>query len=391
MAYFGSFWSMLFFIERATMNEITVKPVRTKSELNQFIKFPWKIYKDDKYWVPPLLMEQKTLLNKQKNPFFKAATAEYFLAFRKDEIVGRIAAIKNDMHLKYHNDSSGQFGFFECINDQQVANALFDTAKSWIKTQGLKYMRGPANPSSNDIYGMLVEGFDDSPRLLMPYNPEYYIKLCENYGMKKAKDLFAWKLVNEKLMASEKLKRGQELVRKRYNMKISQLDMKNFQKDLEKFKFVYNKAWAPNWGFVPMTEEQIDAMAKDMKPLAEPSLVLFGEIDDKLVGAALVMLDYNVIFKQMNGRLFPFNFIKLFTQKKKIKYARILTLGIIPEHQKKGLDTIFYWEIVNRAADIGIRLGEASWVLEDNDMMNRGLELMNAERYKKYRIWEVEV
>ncbi len=280
-------------------------------------------------------MEQKTLLNKQKNPFFKAADADYFLAYRNGEIVGRIAAVKNDFHLKYHNDGSGQFGFFECINDQQVANTLFDTAKAWMKEKGLKFMNGPANPSSNDIYGMLVEGFDDSPRLLMPYNPEYYIKLCENYGMKKAKDLFAWKIVNEKLMASEKLKRGQELVRKRYNLKISQLDMKTFQKDLEKFKYVYNKAWAPNWGFVPMTEEQIDAMAKDMKPLAEPSLVLFGEIEGKLVGAALVMLDYNYIFKQMNGRLLPFNFIKLFTQKKKIKWARILTLGIIPEYQKK--------------------------------------------------------
>jgi hypothetical protein len=373
------------------MKEIIVKPVTTKSELNQFIKFPWKIYKDDKHWVPPLLMEQKTLLNKQKNPFFKAAEAGYFLAYRNGDVVGRIAAIKNDLHLKYHNDASGQFGFFECINDQEVANALFDKAKSWMKEKGLKYMKGPANPSSNDIYAMLVEGFYDAPRLLMPYNPEYYIKLCENYGMKKAKDMFAWKLVNEKLMASEKLKRGQELVRKRYNLIISQLDMKNFQKDLEKFKYVYNKAWAPNWGFVPMTEEQIDAMAKDMKPLAEPSLVLFGEIDGKLIGAALVMLDYNFIFKQMNGRLLPFNFIKLFTQKKKIKWARILTLGIIPEYQKKGLDTIFYWEIVNRAAEIGIRLGEASWVLEDNDMMNRGLELMNAERYKRYRIWEVEV
>jgi hypothetical protein len=373
------------------MQEVTVKSVTNKSELNQFIKFPWQIYKDDKYWVPPLLMEQKTLLNKQKNPFFKDAQAEYFLAYRNGKVVGRIAAIKNDIHLKYHNDSSGQFGFFECINDQQVANALFDKAKSWMKEKNLKYMRGPANPSSNDIYGMLIEGFDDSPRLLMPYNPKYYNELCDNYGMKKAKDMFAWKLVNEKLMASEKLKRGQELVRKRYNLKISQLDMKHFQKDLEKFKYVYNKAWAPNWGFVPMTEEQIDAMAKDMKPLAEPSLVLFGEIGDKLIGAALVMLDYNFIFKQMNGRLFPFNFIKLFTQKKKIKWARILTLGIIPEFQRKGLDTIFYWEIVHRAANIGIRLGEASWVLEDNDMMNRGLELMNAEKYKRYRIWEAEV
>ena len=382
---------MLFFVEENRIMEVTVKKVSTKKELNDFIKFPWKIYKGNKYWVPPLLMEQKVLLDKNKNPFFEAAEAEYFLAYKNDEIVGRIAAIKNDIHLKYHNDESGQFGFFESIDDQNVANALFDKAKSWMKEKNLKFMRGPANPSSNDIYGMLIEGFDDSPRLLMPYNPEYYIKLCENYGMKKGKDLYAWKIINEKLMESEKLRRGQDLVRKRYDVKISQLDMKNFAKELDKFKYVYNKAWAPNWGFVPMTGEQIDAMAKDMKPLAEPSLVLFGEIDGKLIGAALVMLDYNFIFKQMNGRLFPFNFIKLFTQKKKIKWARILTLGIIPEYQKKGLDAIFYWEIVNRAAEIGIRLGEASWVLEDNDMMNRGLELMNGQRYKTYRIWEQKV
>jgi hypothetical protein len=382
---------MLFFMKGFTMQHITVKPVTNKSELNQFIRFPWKIYKNDKYWVPPLIMEQKNLLNKKKNPFFKAAEAEYFLAYRNGETAGRIAAVKNEIHLKYHNDSSGQFGFFECIDDQHVANALFDKAKSWLKEKGLKFMKGPANPSSNDIYGMLIEGFDDSPRLLMPYNPQYYIRLCENYGLKKAKDMFAWKIVKDKILASEKLKRGQEIVRQRYGLKISQLDMKNFNKELDRFKYVYNKAWAPNWGFVPMTEEQIDAMAKDMKPLAEPSLVLFGEINGNLVGAALVMLDYNQVFKLMNGRLLPFNFLKLFTHKKKISWARILTLGIIPEYQKRGLDTVFYWEIVQRASALGIYNGEASWVLEDNEMMNRGLELMNADRYKRYRIWEVEV
>ncbi len=370
------------------MHEINVKPVSNKKELNHFIKFPWKIYKDDKFWVPPLLMEQKTLLNKQKNPFYKNAEAEFFLAYKNDEIVGRIAAIINHTHIKSHNDSTGQFGFFESINDQQVANALFDKAKIWLKENGLKFMNGPANPSSNDIYGMLIEGFDDPPRLLMSYNPEYYISLCENYGMKKAKDMFAWKIVDTIILSSEKLRRGQELVRNRYKLKISQLDMKNFHKDLDKFKYVYNKAWAPNWGFVPLSEEQIDLMAKDMKPIVEPSLVLFGEIEGKLIGAALVMLDYNQIFKGMNGRLFPFNFLKLFLMKKKIKWARILTLGIIPEYQKKGLDTIFYWEIIHRAAALGIHLGEASWVLEDNEMMNRGLELMNAEKYKRYRIWE---
>ena len=158
--------------------------------------------------------------------------------------------------------------------------------------------------------------------------------------MKKAKDMYAWKLEHSQVSTSDKLKRGQEIVRNRYKMKVTQLNMKNFDNDLEKFKYVYNKAWAPNWGFVPMTEEQIDAMAKDLKPLAEPSLVLFGTIGDELIGAALVMLDYNRVFKNMNGRLFPFNFIKLFTQKKKIEWARILTLGVIPEFQKKGLDAV---------------------------------------------------
>jgi hypothetical protein len=373
------------------MSEITIKKVASPLDLKQFIKLPWKIYKNYKYWVPPLLMEQKKLLNKKKNPFFKNAEAEYFLAIKNGEVCGRIAAIKNELHLKYHNDEAGQFGFFECIDDQEAANALFDAAKKWLKEKGLKYMRGPANPSSNDIYGMLIEGFDDLPRLLMPYNPEYYIRLCEKYGLKKAKDLYAWKIVSEKILSSEKLRRGQEIVRKRYNIKITQLELKNFNKELEKFKYVYNKAWAPNWGFVALTNEQIDDMAKDMKPLAEPSLVIFGEIEGKLVGAALVMLDYNQIFHKMNGRLFPFNFIKLFTQKKKINWVRILTLGIIPEFQKKGLDTVFYWEILHRGAAINIHRGEASWVLEDNEMMNRGLELMNADRYKGYRIWECQL
>jgi GNAT superfamily N-acetyltransferase len=225
----------------------------------------------------------------------------------------------------------------------------------------------------------------------MTYNPEYYLRLCDNYGFKKAKDLYAIKLETDKVLSSEKLVRGQELVKKRSGLVISELDMKNFEKELEKVKEVYNKAWAPNWGFVPLTEKEIEAMAKDLKQLAEPKLVLFGEIGGKLVGFALVMLDYNQIFKKMNGRLFPFGFLKLFTEKKKITWSRIITLGIIPEYQKKGLDSVFYYEIVKRAAALGIFLGEASWILEDNEMMLRGAELMNGERYKEYRIYTMDI
>ncbi|MBI1938108.1 MAG: hypothetical protein HYS25_08270 [Ignavibacteriales bacterium] len=373
------------------MSGIKISTVATKKDLITFIKFPWKIYKNDPHWVPPLIYDKKKILDKEKNPFFEHAEMEMFLAERNGEIVGRIAAIKNDLHNKYHNDNVGFFGFFECINDQSVANTLFDAANKWLKSKGLSAMRGPANPSSNDEYGMLLEGFDDEPRILMPYNPKYYLDLCENYGMKKAKDLNAFKLESDKVLSADKIGRVAELAKKRYGLKISELDMKNFNSELDKIKFVYNKAWAPNWGFVPLTEAEIDAMAKDLKPLAEPSLVLFGEIDNQLVGFALVMLDYNQIFKSMNGKIFPFNFIKLYTQKKKIEWSRIITLGIIPEHQKKGLDAVFYWEIVNRARRLGILLGEASWVLEDNDMMNRGAAAMNGEVYKKYRLFQLDI
>jgi GNAT superfamily N-acetyltransferase len=373
------------------MSGIQIETVKNKKDLMRFIKFPWEIYKNDPYWVPPLLIDRLKILDTKKNPFYQHAEIELFIAKKDGKIVGRIAAIKNDLHNKFHNDNVGFFGFFECINDQQIANALFDHAKDWLQKKGFDTMRGPANPSSNDEYGMLIDGFEDSPRILMTYNPKYYLSLCENYGFTKAKDLYAYKLENKKVTSSDKLRRVAEIAQKRSGIKISQLDKKHFDRDLEKVKYVYNKAWAPNWGFVPMTDAELDAMAKDLKPLVEPSLVLFGEIENKLVGFALVMLDYNEIFKDLDGKLFPFGFIKLLTQKKKIKWSRIITLGVIPEYQKKGLDAVFYWEIVNRAHNIGIDLGEASWILEDNEMMNRGAKVMNGEVYKTYRIYDKKI
>ncbi len=370
---------------------IEITKVSSQADLMSFIKFPWKIYDGHPHWVPPLIMDRKKMFSTEKNPFFKHAEMQLFLAKTNGQLVGRIAAIKNDLHNQHHNDKVGFFGFFECVNDQDVANKLFDSAKQWLKEKGLDRMRGPANPSSNDEYGMLAEGFDDPPRILMTYNPPYYLNLCEGYGLKKAKDLNAWMLETDKVLSSEKLKRVADIAQQRSRLKITQIDMKNFNSELDKVKYVYNKAWAPNWGFVPMTDEEIDTMAKDFKSIIEPSLVLFGEIDNKLVGFALVVLDYNYVFKQMNGHLFPFGIFKLFTQKKNIKWARIITLGIIPEYQKRGLDAVFYYEIVKRAAKINIFLGEASWVLEDNEMMNRGLDVMNAHPYKRYRIYEISI
>jgi len=373
------------------MSDIKIISMKSKSDKKRFIKFAWQIYRNDPYWVPPLIMDKMKILNEKKNPFFKNAEMELFMAFKNDKPVGRIAAIKNDLHNKYHNENIGFFGFFESVNDQEVANKLFDTVKDWLKNKGLDAMRGPANPSSNDEYGLLIEGFDDSPRLMMTYNPKYYIDLIENYGFKKIKDLYAYKIEYEKIIQAPKIKRVADIARRRTGIEIRQINMKDFKNELEKVKYVYNKAWAPNWGFVPMSDEEIDLLAKDLKPIVEPSLVLFGEIKGETVGFSLVMPDYNEIFINMNGRLFPFGIFKLFTQKKKITWARILTLGLIPEYQRKGLDAVFYYEILQRAHKLGIDKGEASWILENNDMMNRAAVDMQGELYKKYRIYQMPI
>ncbi|HET56298.1 MAG TPA: hypothetical protein ENN33_13935 [Ignavibacteria bacterium] len=373
------------------MSSVEIITVNSKSDLKKFLKFPWLIYKDNLNWVPPLLYDIKKVLNKKKNPFFNHADMELFFAVKEGSVVGRIAAIKNDLHNKEHNDKIGFFGFFESINDQDVANKLFDTAAQWISEKELTAMRGPANPSVNDVYGLLIDGFDDPPRILMPYNPKYYIDLMDNYGFKKAKDLYAWKISKEKMETNDKIKRVADIALRRSNATIRPLNMKDFNNELEKVKFVYNKAWEPNWGFVPLTDEEIDALAADLKPLVDPNLVLFLEIENKTVGFALTMPDYNFIFKEMNGRLFPFNFIKLFTKRKTIPWARILILGVIPEFQKRGLDAALYYEIMVRAKKRNIVRGEASWILEDNTMMNRGAETMNGDLYKKYRVYEKEL
>jgi len=373
------------------MSEIKVTPVNSQYELKQFIKFPWEIYKDSPNWIPPLIQERKAILNRNKNPFFLHSEMELFIAWKNEKPVGRIAAIKNDRHNKYHNENAGFLGFFESINCQETAGRLFDSAAEWLRLKGLTRILGPANPSSNNDWGLLTEGFEYPPAFMMPYNPEYYLKLFENYGFQKAKDLLGYKLSREIITKSEKIKRIVDLTKERYKIKIKQIDLKNFDEELEKVKFVYNKAWAPNWGFVPFTDEEITAVANDLKKLIDPRLVLFAEVDGEPVGFSLTMLDYNYILNKMNGKMFPFGFLKLFTERKNIQWARILTLGIIPEYRKRGVDALLYWELLNNGVGMGLQYAEASWILEDNEMMNNAVLNLGGKLYKKYRIYQIEL
>jgi len=350
------------------------------------------IYKEDKVWVCPFDNDIEAIFDPDKNPYFKHGDAErWILIDDNKKPVGRIAAFIDNNLAGSYDQPTGGMGFFECINDIHAAFKLFDTAKEWLKKHQFNIMRGPANPTSNDEYGALIEGFNDTPRLLTSYNPKYYLNLFDGYGLKKAKDLYAYDIQNVDMLKNEKIKRVAEIVRKRYSVNIRSVNMKDFKNELEIFKKIYNKTWEANWGFVPMSDAEIDAAAADLKPLINKDLVFFAEINNEPIGVVLAMPDYNEIFKTMKGRLFPFQFIKLYTQKKKITWARIIALGVIPEHQKKGIDGLLYYESLVRAAKHGIMQGEASWILEDNVMMNRGAETMNGKIYKKYRIYDIPI
>lgn len=373
------------------MDELTVRRVSSRKDLTRFIKFPWKVYRGNEFWVPPLIAERKKILNRSKNPFYQHAEIELFLAERDGELAGRIAAIVNQLHNSFHNENVGFFGFFESVNDQAVAAALFDAAREWLRSKGVASMRGPANPSSNDDWGLLVDGFHESPAIMMPYNPPYYSQLFETYGLKKVMDLFAYVLKKEGMEVGRAVRLA-ALVRQRTSARIRTLDMKNLTAEVDLVKEVYNNAWSSNWGFVPLTDEEIDYLAADLKQIVDPDLALFAEVNGRVVGFALALPDFNQVLRRIpSGRLFPFGFLKILLYRSKIDSVRLIITGVIKEYQRRGIDAVLYTEILERGTMKGIHRGEASWILETNRMMNSGLEAMNAERTKTYRMYEMGI
>ena len=372
------------------MASLTISVVHSAKDEMRFIKFLWDIYRDDPNWVAPLIMDRKKLISRKKNPFYKHSDLELFLAERDGKIVGRIGAIVNHNHNKEHGDKVGFFGFFECINDQQVANALFDAAKKFVVSKGMTAMRGPANPSVNDEYGLLTDGFDGSPTVMMTYNPPYYAALVEGYGLKKEKDLYAY-LLAQKTVYSERMTRFNEVVKQREKITFRGVNMKDFDGEVKRIKEVYNKAWSRNWGAVPMTDEEFDALAADLKQVIVPELIIMAESKGELIGFALSLPDINVPLKfNKSGGLLT-GFYHLMTKKKLIDLVRVIVLGVVPEHQRSGAAGALFYETARVAKGLGYRYGEASWVLEDNIMMNRAAEMMNGKRYRTYRIYQMDV
>lgn len=339
--------------------------------------------------MPPLRRDVRELIDKSRHPFHEHAAVELFLARRGSEVVGRIAAVHNHLHIEIHGENLGFFGLFECVNDDSVSRALFDAAAHWLSLRGLEVMRGPASFSLNEEAGLLVHGFDGPPVVMMTYNPEWYSTLVESYGFRKSRDLVAYYLPDS--TPTERLVRIADKLRARYNVTLRTLDKKNFWQEVALVRKVYNEAWEKNWGHIPMTEAELDYMAKQLKPVVDPRLVVFAEVNGELAGFGLALPDFNVALKRMNGSLFPLGWAKALWYSRRITTARCITLGVLQKFRKFGVAELIELELMINAHKGGIRDAEFSWILEDNLLMRASIEKMGASAYRTYRMYDVPI
>lgn len=372
-------------------SDVAITQVQSTLDRDAFIKFPYHLYKDDPNWVPPLEMERKDFLNPAKNPWFEFGKVELFLARRAGKVVGRIAAVHDPRYNEFHATKLGFFGMFECVDDAGVASGLFDAAATWVRAQGFFEMMGPLNFSTNYECGVLVEGFYAPPAVLMAYNPRYYPALYESCGFEKAKDLWAWDL-SSSVPPPEKVARIAEKIRARDGVVVRPVRLKDFAAEVRRIKDIYNSAWEKNWGFVPYTEKEFDHIAKDMKAMVVPALLLIAEVKGEPVAFSMTIPDANFAIKAAKGRLtrygFPVGLVKLLLASRKIKRLRLITLGIKEGYRRRGLDAILYLDTLKAARELGYTGGEISWTLEDNHLVNRAIESMGGRKSKTYRLYQ---
>ncbi|MBI4655887.1 MAG: hypothetical protein HY746_03965 [Elusimicrobia bacterium] len=357
--------------------------------LSEFIDFPYNLFKKDPFWVGDLKRDAAHLLSR-KHPFWNHAERKLFIAFKDSKPAGRVAAITNSLHNSLHNDKCGFFGFFDCIDDAGVSKALFTKVFSFLKEKGMNAVRGPVNPSTNETCGFLIEGFNSPPVIMMPYNPPYYLKLAEDAGFKKAKDLYAFKRFSADVF-SRRFEKIVSRILKDGQVKIEPADMKNLDKELEDFREIYNDAWEENWGFAPITKEELEETARALKPLLKPDYLFFVRVGDERPGFCLFLPDFNIPLKIVRGKLTPLNFLPFIYKMLRIDKGRVLALGVKKSHRNRGLEILLIKEAIMMARRMKWEYGELSWTLEDNDRINKTIELVGGHVYKKYRIYEKEL
>lgn len=372
---------------------VQIKKVTTKSDLKSFINFPYELYAGDEMYVPDLRLMQKETLDKKKNLVFKHADADYFMAVdEKGKVLGRIGAITNENYVKHWNENYGFFGFFDCVDDKKVSGALFDAAINWLKEKGVDGVYGPMNPTTNDTCGTLVEGFDTPPYVMMIHNKPYYDELIQASGFTKKMDLFSYQIqIKNFPKRYMQLAKNIEERLKKEGIIIRQVNFKKIKEEAPKLQYIYNKAWEKNWGFIPMDDAEFQALAVELKMVTSPEFVYIAEDKGEPVAFIAILPDLNQITSKIrNGKLLPFNFLKLINFKKKVTRGRVLTLGLIESYRLKGIDTVMYAKCFEASTKSGYKEVEASWILENNTMMNRILQNIDADPYKRYRIYHLD-
>jgi GNAT superfamily N-acetyltransferase len=380
-----------------TLSDVHIVPVTTEEQRRIFAAFPWRLYRNDPNWVPPIFGDRLKLLDPAKHPFWEHAELQLFLAMRGQEVIGTISAHINHRHNEVYKDKVGFFGFFEVVEDYAVAKALLDAAAAWLRARGMEAMRGPENPSQNEESGLLVDGFDLPPVVMMTYNPRYYQTFIERAGFPKAQDLYAWDILTnifdyDVQNLPRKFVRVAEEARKRPNLVLRKMDMKHFDREVELAQQVYNQAWEQNWGFVPMTDHEFEQLGEDLKFIIDPDLVYIAEVDGKVAGFSLGVPDANQALLRARPRpnnwSFLWTVVKLLWYKRKINSLRLVAMGVVPEYRTLGIDALFYVETARQAFRKGYQRCEMSWILESNDMMNRIIERLGGKVYKTYRIYQ---
>jgi GNAT superfamily N-acetyltransferase len=382
-------------VETGVRASVEVRPVTTRGELRAFIKLPWRLYRNEPRWVAPLLMDLKKRLDQKRNPFFKHAEAEYFLAWRGRRPVGRISAHIDRNLNEFQDNDWGLFGWFECEDDPETARALLATAEAWLRERGCGRMVGPMDFTTNDECGLLIEGHERPPIILCPWHHPYYQRLLEQeVGLGKAMDLYMWSLyVDVRDKVHPAIWEMADKLEAEHNIVCRGFRKKELHAEVSRFLEVYNAAWERNWGFVPLTEEEVRHYAKDLKPVLDENWAMVAERKDtgEVVGAALTLPDYNQVLAKLNGRLLPFGWIKALRERGKIDAVRVFALGVKPEYQHTGVAARFYQMHFDAAERTPQKGGEMGWILEVNKPMNRAMEGMGGEIVRRYRVYEREL
>lgn len=370
-------------------NTIVVSPVQSWRDRRRFQRLTWSIYADDPNWVPPILSQERQLLGWGHHPFYDHAEIATLLAQRHGQAVGRLAVLMNRVHNDKYHDHLGFFGFFECVNDPVVAQALFDAGQAWLRQRGMTAIRGPVNPSLNYTCGLLVDGFHRPPRFLMTYNPPYYTALLESCGLAKSQDLYAYE-ADPAIVAAVTARYKPAVLASldRSQVVIRQLDPANYQKEIATYLDIYNRSLEGTWGFTPLQPREASHIAAELQHIIVPRFAVFGELDGQTVGAMLVLLDYNQILRKLNGHLFPFGIIRLLLGRRHITVARLMAVTMIPGYQSSGLGLVLLDNMVEAAAEWGITNYEFSWVLESNARSRGSLERAGTKITSTYRMYD---